>query len=62
MNEEELRPKRKPTHEVGQDLSLLSIAELEERVGVLRAEILRLETAKAQKMAAQDAAQSFFKS
>ena len=62
MDEEELRPKRRPAHEVGQDLSLLSIAELDERVGELRAEILRLETAKAQKLAAQHAAQSFFKS
>jgi uncharacterized small protein (DUF1192 family) len=62
MDEEEHRPKRRPTHEIGQDLSLLSIAELEERVGQLRAEIMRLETAKAQKLSAQNAAQSFFKS
>ena len=61
MDEEERRPKRSPAHEVGQDLSLLSINELDERVGLLRAEIMRLETAKAQKLAAQGAAQTFFK-
>ncbi|MFI4996438.1 MAG: DUF1192 domain-containing protein [Hyphomicrobiales bacterium] len=62
MDEEELRPKRALPHQIGQDLSLLSIAELDERVGTLRAEIMRLETAKAHKLAAQGTAQSFFKS
>lgn len=63
MEEGELRPKRPvPPHEIGQDLSLLSIAELEERVAALRAEIMRLETAKAHKLAAQGTARSFFKS
>ncbi len=62
MDEEEHRPKRSPSHVVGQDLSLLSITELEERVALLRGEILRLETAKAQKLDAKGAAQSFFKS
>ena len=61
MDEEERRPKRPPTHELGQDLSLLSIAELDERVALLRGEIMRLETAKAQKLAAQGTAESFFK-
>jgi len=61
MDEEERRPKRPPTHELGQDLSLLSIAELDERVALLRGEIMRLETAKAQKLAAQGRAESFFK-
>jgi len=63
MEEDELRPKRKnPTHEIGQDLSTLSIAEIDEHVATLRNEIMRLETAKAQKLAAQGSAQSFFKS
>jgi uncharacterized small protein (DUF1192 family) len=61
MDEEERRPKRPPPHEIGQDLSLLSIGELEERVAMLRAEIMRLETAKAQKLAAQGTAHSVFK-
>jgi uncharacterized small protein (DUF1192 family) len=62
MEDNELRPKRKaPPHEIGQDLSMLSIAEIEERVAALRNEIMRLDTAKAQKLAAQGSAQSFFK-
>ncbi len=62
MEDDELRPRRPaPTHAIGQDLSMLSIAEIEERVAVLRNEIMRLETAKAQKLAAQGSAQSFFK-
>jgi uncharacterized small protein (DUF1192 family) len=62
MDEEELRSKRiVPLHEMGQELTLLSIAELDERVAALRAEIMRLETAKAQKLAAQGAADAFFK-
>jgi uncharacterized small protein (DUF1192 family) len=62
MDENELRPKRTgPGHEIGQDLSLLSIDEIDERVALLRNEIMRLETAKAQKVAAQGAASAFFK-
>jgi uncharacterized small protein (DUF1192 family) len=62
MNEEEIRPKPiAPLHEIGQDLSLLSIAELDERVAALRAEIMRLETARAKKLAAQGAADAYFK-
>jgi len=62
VDDDELRPKRKaPAHEIGQDLSMLSIDEIEERVAALRNEIMRLETAKAQKLAAQGSAQSFFK-
>jgi len=61
MDEQELRPKRVPPHEIGQDLSLLSIAELDERVAALRNEIMRLETAKAHKLAAQGTAESVFK-
>ena len=59
--EDDDKPRKKVTHEIGQDLSLLSIAELDERVALLRAEIMRFETAKAQKLAAQGAAQTFFK-
>ncbi|MFI5014340.1 MAG: DUF1192 domain-containing protein [Hyphomicrobiales bacterium] len=62
MDDEEIRPKPiVQRHEIGQDLSLLSIAELEERIAALRNEIMRLETAKAHKVSAQGAAQSFFK-
>ncbi|MGC1578028.1 MAG: DUF1192 domain-containing protein, partial [Beijerinckiaceae bacterium] len=52
MEDDELRPRRPaPAHVIGQDLSMLSIAEIEERVAALRHEIMRLETAKAQKLA-----------
>ena len=38
------RPKKKVTHELGQDLTLLSVAELTERIALLRGEIARLES------------------
>ena len=36
------RPKKKITHEIGQDLYLLSVKELEERIVLLTEEIDRL--------------------
>jgi uncharacterized small protein (DUF1192 family) len=61
MRDEDLEPKRKPTHEIGQDLSLLSVFELRERVALLKEEIARLEAAAAAKDAARGAADLFFK-
>ena len=55
-------PRRKITHEIGQDLSLLSVDELTERITLLRAEIDRLEIAKVGKQASRNAADRFFKS
>lgn len=54
-------PKKKITHEMGQDLSLLSVAELTERIGILKEEIARLEAEMARKHASKSAADSFFK-
>jgi uncharacterized small protein (DUF1192 family) len=54
-------PKRKIAHEIGQDLSLLSVAELAERVGLLKAEIGRLEAEMMTKQASKSAADTFFK-
>jgi uncharacterized small protein (DUF1192 family) len=54
-------PKKKVTHELGQDLSLLSVAELSERVGLLKDEIARLEAEMARKRASKSAADIFFK-
>ena len=36
-------PKKKIIHEIGQDLALLSVGELAERIGLLEDEIARLE-------------------
>lgn len=54
-------PKKKITHEMGQDLSLLSIGELAERIELLKDEIARLEAEMARKRASQNAANAFFK-
>ncbi|MGL4325720.1 MAG: DUF1192 domain-containing protein [Beijerinckiaceae bacterium] len=54
------RPKPK-THEIGQDLSMLSVFELDERIAMLKGEIERLETARAAKQASKHAADAFFK-
>jgi len=59
--DEDLLPKKKPTHEIGQDLSLLSLAELAERISLLKDEIDRLEAAVRSKSATRQAADQFFK-
>ena len=41
--DEDDRPKKKITHEIGQELTLLSVGELTERVALLKEEIARLE-------------------
>jgi len=60
--EDDDRPRKKVTHEIGQELSLLSVEELTERIALLQAEIERLQAAAAKKRASRDAANSFFKS
>ena len=56
------RPRPKPpAHEMGQDLSSLSVHELDERIAALREEVARLEAARSRKLASKDAAQGFFK-
>jgi len=59
--EEDERPKKKLAHEIGQDLALLSVEELGERIALLRDEIDRLEAARAKKQASRSAADQFFK-
>ena len=54
-------PKKKITHELGQDLALLSVAELAERIGLLKDEITRLEAEMSRKHASKSAADMFFK-
>ena len=60
--EEDDRPRKKISHEIGQDLSLLSVEELNDRIALLTSEIERLQAAAAKKRASKDAANSFFKS
>ena len=55
------RPKKKITHEIGQDLTLLSVAELGERIALMREEIARLEADIAKKQSSRSAADDFFK-
>jgi uncharacterized small protein (DUF1192 family) len=49
------------THEIGQELSLLSVDELVGRIALLTAEIERLQVALTRKRASRDAANSIFK-
>jgi uncharacterized small protein (DUF1192 family) len=56
------RPAKKVAHEIGQDLALLSVEEVNDRIALLKAEIGRLEGALAGKKASRDAASKFFKS
>lgn len=54
-------PKKKVSHDLGQDLSLLSLDELGERIALLKEEIARLEAETAKKRASKSAADLFFK-
>lgn len=60
FGDEPLRPTAQ-THELGQDLTALSIEELDERVAMLEAEIARLKEARTKKEASRSAASAFFK-
>jgi uncharacterized small protein (DUF1192 family) len=60
--DDEDRPRKKITHDIGQDLSLLSVAELAERIVLLQGEIERLQAASAAKQASRNVADKFFKS
>jgi uncharacterized small protein (DUF1192 family) len=60
--EDDDKPRKKVSHEIGQDLSLLSVEELGARIALLTAEIERLRAAEVKKRASKDAANSFFKS
>ena len=63
MAQSDDEPRKKPTqHEIGQDLSALSLHELAERIVLLQEEIARLEAAKSAKASSMAAASAFFKS
>ena len=59
--DEDDRPKKKIAHEIGQDLTLLSVGELTDRVALLKEEIARLEANMVGKRAQKSAADQFFK-
>src|SRR5271154_5901861 len=59
IDEDDNRPRKKPTHEIGQDLALLSLEELSERIAVLQGEIQRLEATRAKKQASRSTADQF---
>ena len=60
--EDDDKPRKKISHEIGQDLSLLSVEELTERIALLKSEIERLDAAMSKKRASKDTANAFFKS
>lgn len=60
--EDDDKPRKKISHEIGQDLSLLSAGDLDERIALLEAEIERLKADATKKRASRDAANAFFKS
>lgn len=59
--DDEDRPRKKTSHDIGQDLTLLSVDELNARIGLMREEIARLEADIAKKQASRSLADQFFK-
>jgi uncharacterized small protein (DUF1192 family) len=55
------RPKKKSSHEIGADLSMLSVDELKNRIDLLKAEIDRLEAAVASKSSSRNVAEGLFR-
>ena len=59
FDEEPLKPKR--PHEMGQDLSALSVGDLTERIAALKAETARLEAELGSRDATKQAAEALFR-
>lgn len=59
--DEDDRPKKKISHEIGQDISLLSVAELNDRIALMKNEIARLEADIGKKNSSRNVADQFFK-
>jgi uncharacterized small protein (DUF1192 family) len=62
MDSDDLLPAKKTDLEIGGDLSLLSVGELEARIELLKGEIGRLEADIRAKKSSRSAAESIFKS
>jgi uncharacterized small protein (DUF1192 family) len=61
MDWDEVRPAPRKALTVGEDLSSLSVGELEERIAALQGEIARVEAEIARKRAHESAASALFK-
>jgi uncharacterized small protein (DUF1192 family) len=61
MFDDDSKARPKPAFVPGQDVSLMSIADLQETIGLLRAEIARLEAAITAKQGTKASAESLFK-
>ncbi|SEP35456.1 Uncharacterized small protein, DUF1192 family [Methylobacterium sp. ap11] len=61
FDEAERATRPRNVHEIGQDLSALSVSDLDERIEALRWEIARLEEDRRRKQASQEAARAAFK-
>ena len=55
------KPEKKSVHEIGSDLSMLSVDELTLRIALLRDEIARLEAERNAKTQSRDAAEGLFR-
>ena len=62
MDLDDIRPLKKPDIVIGEDLALLSVAELEHRVHLLESEITRIRESIAGKQSSKAAADAFFRS
>ena len=58
---EDEQQKKPLAHEIGCDLSLISVDELQERIALLQQEIERLEAEKSSKEKSKNAAESLFR-
>jgi uncharacterized small protein (DUF1192 family) len=58
---DEDKPVKKPSHEIGSDISLLSVDELKARIAILHAEIARLDAEITAKSSSRNVAESLFK-
>jgi uncharacterized small protein (DUF1192 family) len=53
-------PRPKQVHQIGQDVTMLAVRDLNERIDALKLEIIRLEAARSAKEASRSAADAVF--
>lgn len=58
---DEDRPQKKTAHEIGSDLSMLSVDDLDARITLLGEEILRLKADREKKLEGRSAADNLFR-